>query len=112
LGDLMPETVKRPALTDCRAQHEKHPDTFHIPDERDLWSLGTGDFAKLIFTIPEGVDPDGMVGERMWVVIRERAGDDFVGVLDNEPLCFDDLRLGDLIGFSAANIADIMAGDE
>jgi hypothetical protein len=73
--------------------------------------LSPGDGAKLLFdietrehghAIDRGVD-------RMWVVIKSKTEDGYVGVLDNNPGAAENLRLreGDTIVFGPEHIANI-----
>ena len=68
----------------------------------------------MIFDI-EGENEAGEVevqGERMWVIISEKVGKTYIGILDNQPACFnpeDDfyLSFGAEIPFLAKHIIDI-----
>ena len=74
-------------LASAEEMNRAHPDTFPIPLREDRMSLRRGQAAKLIFEIERELDdgtPDVM-GERMWVIVAERVGDLYVGILDNEP---------------------------
>jgi hypothetical protein len=67
--------------------HREHPDTFWLPPGEQRHSLLRGQAARLIFEI-ESQDETGAVhveGERMWVIVAERVGDTYVGILDNQP---------------------------
>lgn len=95
--------------------HAEHPDTFWIPEREKRESLARGDAAKLIFEI-EGDDPDtGAItigGERMWVIVAEKIGDTYIGILDNQPASIeaaDDvyLTMGAEVPFQAEHIIDI-----
>jgi uncharacterized protein YegJ (DUF2314 family) len=71
--------------------HHAHPDRFWIPPLQQRESLKRGQAAKLAFEI-EGEEEDGTVsimGERMWVIVAERIGDIFIGILDNQPVCLE-----------------------
>ena len=66
---------------------QEHPDTFRMPPPDQRQNLKRGQAALLIFEI-EGQDEQGVVqvqGERMWVIVSERIGDVYVGILDNQP---------------------------
>jgi hypothetical protein len=66
--------------------HREHPDTFWIPPLDRRQNLRRGQFAQLIFEI-SGRDRNGnteVLGERMWVIVMERVGDAYIGILDNE----------------------------
>ena len=50
-----------------------------------------GQAVKLLFEL-EGENEDGNVErlvERMWVLVAERVGDGFIGVLDNQPAALE-----------------------
>jgi hypothetical protein len=76
------------------------------------WKLGRkrGQAARLMFDIE--VDDEGnldVVGERMWVIVKEKVGDTYIGILDNQPACsdFEDgfyLCLGAEVPFLAEHI--------
>jgi hypothetical protein len=69
---------------DGEERHRQHPGTFSIPDLALRQGLQPGDAAKLIFKIAVEGDAYGAT-ERMWVIVRARTPDGYVGVLDNEP---------------------------
>lgn len=52
---------------------------------------------------PSSVGPGA---ERMWVEITERDGNNFTGLLTNEPQYIENLKLGDKIHFQTNNIMD------
>lgn len=94
--------------------HRQQPDTFWIPPLADRQSLQRGQAARLIFDI-EGEEEDGSVGvqgERMWVIVSERVGDTYIGILDSQPASLDPadgvyLRFGAEVPFRAENVIDI-----
>jgi hypothetical protein len=94
--------------------HREHPDSFWIPSSSDRQSLQRGQAAKLMFDI-EYEEEDGSIAiqvERMWVIVAECVGDTYIGILDNQPACFepsDDvyLRLGAEVPFRAEHVIDI-----
>lgn len=94
--------------------HAKNPDTFWIPPREKRWSLNRGQAAKLIFDI-EGYEENELVvqGERMWVIIAERVGDLYIGILDNQPACLERsadvyLTMGAEIPFGPEHVIDIL----
>lgn len=95
------------------AQRE-FPDTFWIPPLEERQRLRRGQAAKLMFEIETDLD-DGDVGvsvERMWVLVRERHGDMYLGILDNQPATLnpgDDVYLcpGAEIPFQAEHVIGI-----
>jgi uncharacterized protein YegJ (DUF2314 family) len=101
-------------IEDGEAYHAEAPDTFWIPERDRRESLEAGDLAKLIFRI--NVDnADGNVAvERMWVLVRERTADGYLGVLDNEPDAIaenDEFWLGTELPFSAKHVINIEQRD-
>jgi hypothetical protein len=101
-------------LRSAEESHLAHPDTFWIPPLHLRESLQRGQAAKLIFEI-EGEEQDGAVSvlaERMWVIVAEKIGDIFIGILDNRPVCLEPsndvyLRLGAEVPFRAEHVIDI-----
>jgi hypothetical protein len=101
-------------LRSAEESHRQHPDTFWIPPLEQRQSLQRGQSARLVFEI-EGEEEDGTVvvqGERMWVIVAEKIGDTYIGILDNQPACLercDDvyLRFGAEVPFRAENVIDI-----
>ncbi len=66
------------------------PDTFHIPDAQVRYSIKPGQLVKMDFTFaPEGAEKDGSETERMWVIVKERCDDHWVGILDDDPRFHD-----------------------
>ena len=74
-------------LESGEARHERSPETFHIPSRADRESLGPGDGVQLLFDI-ETKEGDKVIDrgvDRLWVIVKRRTGDLFVGVLDSDP---------------------------
>ena len=94
--------------------HRQSPETFWLPPLEERQSLKRGQAARLIFDI-ETEDEDGKVvltGERMWVIVSERIGEWYKGILDSRPVCMEPdeaayLRFGDEILFAPEHIIDI-----
>jgi hypothetical protein len=92
----------------------ENPENFWIPPLSERENLKVGDAAKLIFDI-EGEDENGNIeiqGERMWVIIREKVNDIYIGILDSPPTCIDpesDFYLwpGSEIPFKAEHVIEI-----
>ena len=101
-------------LRSGEASHRDHPKTFALPPLEQRQSLRRGQAAKLIFDI-ETEDESGktvLTGERMWVIVAERIGEMFIGILDNQPTCVtpDDtsyLRFGVEIPFAPEHVIEI-----
>jgi uncharacterized protein YegJ (DUF2314 family) len=102
-----PESLKVTfTLEDAQQRHRENPDTFEIPSEQELEKLAPSWFAKLIFKINL---PDDEPVERMWVLIKERNGDRFVGGLENDPVSTDALKSGERVEFELRHIIDVMS---
>jgi hypothetical protein len=93
--------------------HEANPDSFWIPVLTERQHLTRGQAARLIFDIE--TDDEGRIevgGERMWVIVSEKIGDTYIGILDNQPACIDPddnfyLGFGAEIPFKAEHVIDI-----
>lgn len=101
-------------LRSAEQSHHDHPDTFWIPPLEQRRSLHRGQSARLIFDI-EGQDENGSVevqGERMWVIVAERVGDAYIGILDHQPASIEPsdrvyLCFGAEIPFLPEHVIDI-----
>ncbi len=91
-------------LDDGAETHREFPDTFQIPAQADRESLRPDDFVKLIFRIE--FDDKAHV-ERMWVRVTEVRPEFYVGVLDNDPYCTDEIRSGMRVEFHADHIIQL-----
>lgn len=83
--------------------HKDHPDTFWIPEDDEKAALRPGDFVRLAWRVR------GLPGERMWVEILERRGEDCTGRLANEPI-FVYRGYGEKIRFHLDNVIDCHEG--
>ncbi len=73
-------------------------------------ALQFGDLATLIFRIAVDNDEEPVVVERMWVLVRERIGDHYLGILDNDPYATkenDEFWSGIELPFAARHVIDI-----
>jgi hypothetical protein len=93
--------------------HRAHPDKFWIPPVEERHNLQRGKAARLIFDI-EAEDEGKVVlnGERMWVIVAERVGELYIGILDNKPATFEPsdaayLCFGAEIPFGPEHVIDI-----
>ena len=97
-------------LRSAEESHAKNGDNFWIPSLEARQNIKRGQAARLIFDIE--VDDEGeidLVGERMWVIVKEKLGDTYIGILDNQPTCsaFEDavyLCLGAEVPFLAEHV--------
>jgi uncharacterized protein YegJ (DUF2314 family) len=102
-------------LEDGEAYHAEAPDTFWIPERHRREGLEAGDLAKLIFRISVDNEDENVSVERMWVLVRKRTPNGYLGVLDNEPDAIaknDEFWLGTELPFSAKHVIDIGERDE
>ncbi len=98
-------------LDDGEAMHEAAPDTFHLPSLDERTSLEPGDIVKLVFRIHVASD-DGESGcavERMWVIVQGRQESHYLGILDNDPYCTDEMKAGMKVVFLPKHVIQIHA---
>ncbi|MCT7376900.1 hypothetical protein [Chelativorans salis] len=103
------------SLDDAEEANRKAPDTFWIPPLEEREALRPGDLVKLIFRISVDNEKKPVAIERMWVLVRGRVGDQYLGILDNDPYAIDEndeLWSGVELPFSARHVIDIDGGDE
>src|SRR5206468_671575 len=83
------------ALESAEERQKRYPDTFVMPDRRQRENLLPGAAAQLLFdietresgrVIDRGVD-------RMWVIVKRRVADRYLGVVVSDPGIADNLRL-------------------
>jgi len=94
--------------------HREAPHTFWLPALKDRQSLQPGDLVKLIFRISLYDEEEPVAVERMWVIVRERVGDQYLGILDNNPYAIEEneqLWSGIELPFSPCHIIDIDRAD-
>jgi uncharacterized protein YegJ (DUF2314 family) len=84
--------------------NQESPETFWIPTLVERENLLPGELVKLIFRISHGEEQDV---ERMWVIIKERKANGYIGVLDNDPYCTIELRSGEQVEFRPEHIIQI-----
>lgn len=89
-------------------RHIEFPDTFEVPSQEMRENLLPGDLAKLIFRIRVG---NAVHIERMWVEVVEIKPEYYVGVLDNDPFCTDEIRSGMRVDFHADHVIQIERPD-
>lgn len=88
-------------------RHRQYPDSFWVPDDEEKAGLRPGDFVRLMWSVKRYV----AAGERMWVEITHRNGDQLVGRLDNWPV-FVHLRPDEVISFHIDDIIDCHFRDD
>lgn len=72
-------------LDDGEEYHAEAPGTFWIPAIEDRERLVPGELVKLIFRIAVDDAAEPVAVERMSVLVRERVGGIYFGILDNDP---------------------------
>lgn len=90
------------------ALNREFPQTFEIPPLDAHENLQVGDMVKLIFCI----DVERIIHrERMWVVVKRLLPEYFIGILDNNPGCTDEMKSGMEIHFHSDHVVQILPGD-
>jgi uncharacterized protein YegJ (DUF2314 family) len=84
--------------------HEAAPETFELPSRKRRENLVKGDLVKLMFRI--AIDDQSFV-ERMWVQVVDVKAKQYVGSLDNDPYCTNEIRSGISVEFSAEHVIQI-----
>lgn len=84
--------------------HREAPETFWLPPIEQRETLRPGDLVKLIFRIEFGEETHV---ERMWVRVTEVRAESYVGVLDNDPYCTDEIQSGMRVEFHADHVIQI-----
>lgn len=91
-------------LDNAAETRREFSNTFYLPPKEQRESLRIGDLVKLIFRIE--FDDDAHV-ERMWVQVTDVRSDGYVGVLDNDPYCTDEIRSGMRVEFHSDHVIQI-----
>jgi hypothetical protein len=96
-------------LQNVEEHHREYPRTFSIPRSEQRHALSVGQLVKLVFI--EGTSAqDGARVERMWVEVKEVHGQQYTGVLDNNPAYITDLEVGATITFGPEHVAALYMG--
>ena len=91
-------------LEDGEERHREFPDTFWIPSLEVRESLQKDQLVKLMFAITADGETQT---ERMWVIVREKTGDGYIGILDNDPYCTDKMKHGLEVRFQPRHVIHI-----
>ncbi len=86
---------------------KESPDTFYLPSEESRTNLKPGDLVKLIFRMEKLSDPESLSVERMWVMVKEKNKDCYLGVLDNDPFGEVHLQCGQPVCFGPEHVIQI-----
>lgn len=96
-------------LDDAEAIHNEHPTSFWLPPRDARNSLQAQQLVKLIFRIvttdERGAEEVSI--ERMWVIVKDRVGDLYIGQLDNDPYCTDEIQAGMEVCFLPNHVIDV-----
>lgn len=101
-------------LEDGEELHREAPETFWLPELKDRQSLQPGDLVKLIFRISVDNEEEPVAVERMWVIMRERVGEHYLGILDNDPYAIEENEefwSGIELPFAPRHVIDIDRAD-
>lgn len=98
-------------LEDGEAKNNENPTSFFIPSIDSRKNLLPDDKAKIIMRIrtinDKDVEEDNVEG--MWVIVREKTEDYFVGVLDTSPDCTDEIKMGMEVVFEPRHVVQVHA---
>lgn len=92
-------------LDDPRPIAKASPYTYYLPPIDHVAAVASGDLVKLIFRTTIGKHV--YEAERMWVEVTNRSGENFEGLLKNEPFDMPHLQFDDPVTFKAFNVIDI-----
>jgi hypothetical protein len=95
-------------LENAEERAQQYPSSFELPPEKERKNLKKGDYAKCIFVAP--VPIRGLTGDRMWVQVKRREGDRYVGELANDPTIVD-AKMGDEVAFGPEHVIMIRPGN-
>jgi hypothetical protein len=85
-------------------RNREHPNTFEIPSAEERENLKPGQLVKLMFRITHERKVDV---ERMWVIVQEKHSRYYVGKLDNDPYCTDQIKSGMRVRFEPQHVIQI-----
>lgn len=101
-------------LQSAEVSRLRNPAPFLLPPAELRRDLKPGDPARLIFDIEtrDGLGTAVLTSMRLWVVVEERLGDVYVGILDAGPEIYpwkdtEGLRPGARIPFKAEHVIEI-----
>ncbi len=96
-------------IDDGEVANRENPDTYWIPSLVDRQSIKPGALVKIRFYILAPDESGQLIdhGERMWVLVKEQHGDWYLGELDNDPACTDDIKAGMELWFQVRHVIGI-----
>lgn len=94
-------------LVSAEGRNAAYPSSFLIPSRNEREALVPGDGAKLLFDIQ--ASENGIVMERMWVIVKSRTDQGYIGVLESDPVSVREFgpHTGECITFRPEHIASI-----
>ena len=95
-------------LEDGEQQHEEFPDTFWIPPAEQR-KASKDQLVKLMFQITANGETQT---EHIWVVIKKKTDEGYLGVLDNDPYCTDEMKAGVEVRFQPRHVIQIYEDDD
>ena len=98
-------------LLDAESIADRHPSSFLMPALSERHALGSGDFAKVIFSFD--VEGEESSEERMWLKVDEKVPTGYVGTLDNMPTLIaenDAIWRGSKVFFQPRHVIEILKG--
>ena len=105
-SDASPAKSKAPRCLSLRSAEESHrenPTTFSIPRSDERRNLREGDIVKMVFEPCQS----GESAERMWVIVKQKLPDGYVGALDNIPATIENLEVGEEFRFGPEHVIAI-----
>lgn len=91
-------------LDNGEEMHADAPETFYIPTLEARKNLKLNDTVKLVFRIEHD---NGFDVERMWVDVKSVTLAGYIGILDNDPNCTEELKSGEVIEFEPKHVIQI-----
>jgi mRNA-degrading endonuclease toxin of MazEF toxin-antitoxin module len=91
-------------LEDGEENNRRYPDTFEIPAKDERHNLKAGQIVKLMFRITADGETQT---ERMWVIVKGREKDGYLGILDNDPACTQKMKSGLEVNFEPRHVISI-----
>ena len=91
-------------LDNGEEMHADAPETFYLPPLDARNNLKPNDTVKLVFRIEHN---NGFDVERMWVDVKSVTSTGYIGILDNDPYCTEELKSGEIIEFKPKHVIQI-----
>jgi uncharacterized protein YegJ (DUF2314 family) len=91
-------------LDNAEEMHANAPATFYLPPLETRANLKPNDIVKLVFRIEHDA---GFDVERMWVKVKSVSPTRYIGILDNDPYCTNELSAGAVVEFEPKHVIQI-----